>query len=197
MRKKGGGGASSLKAALQQGWLVVTFSFFFLCETADLATSALLWCSRIFFFFKPNLCRSAPPPPAAPSLADVTVLAAAWEVLASFHHDTGSIVVPVCWTGWSRHIGTTGCLSTLSPTRDSQSGGRCHAGWYREAESNAGKKKKERKKILYIIIEMWTFCVKMILESLHILSSFFISINIYILFCHSLIYLFTNGQTFF
>lgn len=36
----------------------------------------------------------------------------------------------------------------------------------------------------------------MILESLHIFRSFFISINIYILFCHSLIYLFTNGKSF-
>lgn len=40
-------------------------------------------------------------------------------------------------------------------------------------------------------------CVKRILESLHSFRSFFISINIYILFCHSLIYLFTNGQILF
>lgn len=36
----------------------------------------------------------------------------------------------------------------------------------------------------------------MILESLHIFLSFYIYKYIYILFCHSLIYLFTNGQSF-
>lgn len=39
-----------------------------------------------------------------------------------------------------------------------------------------------------LVKEMWTFCVKMILESLHIFF-LFISLYIYILFCHSLIYL--------
>lgn len=65
-----------------------------------------------------------------------------------------------------------------------------HAGWCRKAEQKRNEKILDPKRDVNI-------CVKMILESLHIFRSFFYIYKYIYIVRYSLIYLFTNGQSFF